>query len=134
MATKTRIVRAEVTLTDADFADDIALLASTCEEAERMLNNVARYAALCNLVVKAGPEKTAWMKFGPVPDLVRGISLAGTTVVPRVAQYKYLGRLFVETGDFSEKALSSRIGAAWGSLHKFDYVWKSDIHPCPTRI
>ena len=55
------------TITDADYADDIAILASTPNQAETLLHNLERAAAGIGLQVNA--HKTEYMCFNQTGDI-----------------------------------------------------------------
>ena len=55
------------TITDADYADDIAILANTPNQAETILNSLERAAAGIGLHVNA--HKTEYMSFNQTGDI-----------------------------------------------------------------
>ena len=52
-----------LTITDADYADDIALLANTCTQAESLLHNLEKEAG--DIGLHGNAEKTEYMCFNP---------------------------------------------------------------------
>ena len=72
------------TITDADYADDIAILANTPNQAET-LHNLERAAAGIGLHVNA--HKTEYMCFNQTGD----ISIPGGTSLKLVDKFTYLG-------------------------------------------
>ena len=63
---KSRIYPAQA-ITDADYADDIALLADTSAQAESLLHSLERAAGSIGLYVNA--DKTQYMCFNPRSDI-----------------------------------------------------------------
>ena len=80
---------AEVTpqkaITDADYADDIALLANTPNQAETLLHSLERAAAGIGLHVNA--HKTEYMCYNQTGD----ISTLDVTSLKLVDKFTYLG-------------------------------------------
>ena len=73
------------TITDADYADDIALLANTPNQAETLLHSLERAAAGIGLHVNA--HKTEYMCFNQPGDIS---TLEGTSL-KLVDKFTYLG-------------------------------------------
>ena len=73
------------TITDADFADDIALLANTLAQAETLLHSLERAAAGIGLYVNA--DKTEYMYFNQRGD----ISTLNASSLKLVDKFTYLG-------------------------------------------
>ena len=83
--TKKRIRRYPAkTITDADYADDIAILANTPNQAETLLHSLERAPAGIGLHVNA--HKTEYMCFNQTSDIS---TLEGTSVKP-VDKFTYL--------------------------------------------
>ena len=74
-----------LTITDADNADDIAILANTPNQAETLLHSLERAAADIGLHVNA--HKTEYMCFNQVGNIS---TLEGTTL-KLVDKFTYLG-------------------------------------------
>ena len=74
------------TITDADYADDIAILANTPNQAETLLHSMKRAAAGIGLHVNA--HKTEYMSFNQAGD----ISTLGGTSLKLVDKFTYPGR------------------------------------------
>ena len=112
-----------LTLFDFNYADDIAFMAHSTVDAQRLLQALQIEAAACGLQTKAGEEKTAYMLFAGCVD--QCITDVNGVKIPHVKKYRYLGRFFAE-GDknMNEMAIESRVKAAWTELHVYDYVWK----------
>ena len=73
------------TITDADYADDIALLANTPKQAETLLHSLERAATGIGLHVNA--HKTEYMCFNQAGD----ISTQDETSLKLVDKFTYLG-------------------------------------------
>ena len=73
------------TITDADYADDIAILANTPDQAETLLHSLERAAAGIGLYVNA--HKTEYMCYNQTGD----ISTLDGTPLKLVDKFTYLG-------------------------------------------
>ena len=73
------------TITDADYADDIAILANTPDQAETLLHSLERAAAGIGIYVKA--HKTEYMCYNQTGD----ISTLEGTPLKLVDKFTYLG-------------------------------------------
>ena len=76
------------TITDADYADDIALLANTPNQAETLLHSLERTAAGIGLHVNA--HKTEYMCHNQTGD----ISTLDGTSLKLVDKFTYLGAVY----------------------------------------
>ena len=94
------------------FADDVALVATTREEAERKLEMWRR--ALGDRGLKISRTKTEYLRLNG-GDQGEGIKIEQAEV-KRVKSFKYLGSYDAENGDMDEE-ISKRIKSAW-------YNWK----------
>ena len=79
------------TITDADYADDIALLANTPNQAETLLHSLERAAAGIGLHVNA--HKTEYMCYNQTGD----ISTLDRTSLKLVDKFTYLGSCILST-------------------------------------
>ena len=109
-----RIVRG---LTDADYADDIALHANTPNQAETLLHSLERAAAGIGLHLNA--HKTEYMCYNQIGD----ISTLGKTSLKLVDQFTYLGSSVSST----EKDIDTRLTKAWTAINRRSIIWKSDL-------
>ena len=75
------------TITDADYADDIAILANTPDQAETLLHSLEREAAGIGLYVNA--HKTEYMCYNQTGD----ISTLDGTPLKLVDKFTYLGSI-----------------------------------------
>ena len=76
---------ATTTITDADYADDIAILANTPDQAETLLHSLERAAASIDLYANA--HKTEYMCYNQTGD----ISTLEGTPLKLVDKFTYLG-------------------------------------------
>ena len=105
------------TITDADYADDIALLAKTHNQAETLLHSWERATAGIGLHVNA--HKTEYMCFNQAGD----ISTLDRTSLKLIDKFTYLGRSVSST----EKNIDTRLTKAWTAIDKLSIIWKSDL-------
>ncbi len=97
------------TITDTDYADDIALLANTLAKAKSLLHSLERAAAGIGLHVNA--HKTEYMCFNQRGDIS---SLDGSSL-KRVDKFTYRDR-------HQHATSKSMAGIDWLSV-----IWKSDL-------
>ena len=105
------------TITDADYANDIALLANTPNQAETLLHSLERAAAGIGLHVNA--HKTEFMCFNQKGD----ISTLDGTSRKLVDKFTYLGSSVSST----EKDIDTRLTKAWTAIDRFSIIWKSNL-------
>ena len=101
-------------ITDADYTDDITLLANTPNQAETLLHSLERAAAGIGLHVNA--HKTEYMCFYQAGDIS---TLEGTTL-KLVDKFTYLGSNVSST----EKDIDTRLTKAWTAIDHMEI--KSD--------
>ena len=104
------------TITDADYADNIAILANTPNQAEIQLHSLERATAVIGLHVNA--HKTDYMCFNQTGD----ISTPDGTSLKLVDKFTYLGSSVSST----EKDIDTRLTKAWAPIDKQSIIWKSD--------
>ena len=97
------------TITDADYADDIAILANTPDQAETLLHSLERAAAGIGLYVNA--HKTEYMCYNQTGD----ISTLEGTPLKLVDKFTYLGSSVEST----EKDIETRLTKVWTAI---DYM------------
>ena len=109
--------RQAINLTDADYADDLALFANSISEARVLLHSLENAAKDIGLHVNA--TKTEFMSFNEQGSLntIQGDPLK------QVNSFTYLGSNIAS----SEADVKSRIGKAWGALDKLSPIWKSSL-------
>ena len=105
------------TITDADYADDIALLANTPAQTETLLYSLERVAAGIGLHVNA--HKTKYMCFGQTGD----ISTLNGNPLELVDKFTYLGSSVSST----ETDINTRLAKAWAATDRLSVIWKSDL-------
>ena len=105
------------TITDADYADDIAILANTPNQAKTLLHSLERAAAGIGLHVNA--HKTEYMCFNQTGD----ISTQEETSLKLMDRFSYLGSSISST----EKDIDTRLTKAWIAIDRLSLIWKSDL-------
>ena len=105
------------TITDADYADDIALLANTPNPAEILLHSVEQAASGIGLHVNA--QKTEYMCYNQTGD----ISTLDGTSLKLVDKFTYLWSSISST----EKDIDTRLTKAWAAIDRLSIIWKSDL-------
>ena len=105
------------TITDADYGDDIAILANTPNEAKKLLHTLERATAGIGLHINA--HKTYYMCFNQTGD----ISTLGGSSLKLADQFTYLHSSVSST----EKDFDTRITKAWAAIDKLSVIWKSDL-------
>ena len=105
------------TITDADYADDIAILANTPDQAETLLHSLERAAAGIGLYVNA--HKTEYMCNNQKGD----ISTLDGTPLKLVDKFTYLGSSVEST----EKDIKTRLTKAGPAINRLSIIWKSDL-------
>ena len=105
------------TITDTDYADDIALLANTPNQAETLLHSLERAAAGIGLHVNA--QKTEFMCFNKKGD----ISTLDGTSLKLIDKFTYLGSSVSST----EKDIDTRLTKAWTAIDRLSIIWKSNL-------
>ena len=105
------------TITDADYADDIALLANTPNQAETLLHSLERAAAGIGLHVNA--NKTEYMCYNQTGE----ISTLDRTSLKLVDKFTYQGSSVSST----EKDIETRLTKAWTAIDRLSIIWKSDL-------
>ena len=105
------------TITDADYADDIAILANTPDQAETLQHSLERVAAGLGLYVNA--HKTEYMCYNQTGD----ISTLDGTPLKLVDKFTYLGSSIEST----EKDIDTRLTKAWTAINRLSIIWKSDL-------
>ena len=105
------------TITDADYADDIAILANTPIQAETVLHSLERAAEGIGLHVNA--HKTEYGCYNQTGDI---ITLDGTPL-KLVNKFTNLGSSVSST----EKDIDTRLTKAWTAINRLSIIWKSDL-------
>ena len=105
------------TITDADYADDIAILANTPDQAETLLHSLERAAANIGLYVNA--HKTEYMCYNQTGN----ISTQERTPLKLVDTFTYL----VSSVESTEKHIETRLAKACTAINRLSIIWKSDL-------
>ena len=105
------------TITNAEFADDLALLANTPNQAETLLHSLERATAGIGLHVNA--HKTEYMCYNQTGNIA---TLDGASL-KLVDKFTYLGSSVSST----EKDIDTRLTKAWTAIDRLLIIWKSDL-------
>ena len=105
------------TITDVDYADDIALLANAPAHAETLLHSLGRAAAGIGLHVNA--HKTEYMWFNQTVNIPR----QNGSTLKLVDKITYLESSVSST----ETDISTRLAKAWTANDSLSVIWKSDL-------
>ena len=100
------------TITDADYADDIAILVNTPNQAETLLHSLERVAAGIGLHVNA--HKTEYMCYNQTGDI---ITLDGTHL-KLVDKFTYLG----SSVSLTKKDIDTRLTKAWTAINRLSII------------
>ena len=103
------------TITDADYADDIAILVNAPAQAETLLHSLEW--ATSGLHVNA--HKTEYMCFDQTGD----ISTLNGSSVKLVDKFTYQGSSVSST----ETDINTRLTKAWTAINRLLVIWKSDL-------
>ncbi len=106
------------TITNLDFADDIALLANNLKDAEEVLHLVEASALTVGLGMNA--KKTKAMVYNEAPSAINTLDGSDLEIVQ---DYKYLGTWIAS----SEKDFNIRKAQAWKACNRMDKIWKSQL-------
>ena len=102
---------------DADYANDIAILANTPNQAETLQHSLEQSAAGIGLHVKA--HKTEYMCYNQTGN----ITTQDGTSLKLVDKFTYLGRSVSST----EKDIDTWLTKAWTAIDRLSIIWKSDL-------
>ena len=106
-------------ITDADYADDIALLVNTSSQAESLLHSMDKAARGIGIHVNA--NKTEYMCFN---QNQRGdISILNGGSLKPVNKFTYLGSNVSST----ENDINTRLAKTWTAIDRLSVIWKSDL-------
>ena len=105
------------TITDADYADNIAILAYTPKQAETLQHSLERASTGIGLYVNA--QKTEYMCYNQTGDI---FTLDGTSL-KLLEKFTYLGSSISST----EKDIGTRLTKAWTAIDRLSIIWKSDL-------
>ena len=111
-------------ITDVNYADDIALLANTPDQAETMLHSLERAATGIGLHVNA--DKTEYICFNQKGD----ISTLNGSSLKLVDKFTYQGNSVSST----ETDINTRLAKAWTAIDRLSVIWKSYLTDKIKRI
>ena len=106
------------TITDADYVDDIALLANSSALAESLLHSLQKAAGGMVLHIKA--NKTEYMCFNQYPT--KDISTLSINSLKLVIKSTYLGSSVSSPGN----DINTQLAKAWLTIDQLSVIWKSD--------
>ena len=105
------------TINDADYADDIAILANAPAQAETLQHSLERVSAGIGLHFNA--HKTEYMCFNQTGD----ISILNASSLKLVDKFTYLGSSVSST----ETDIDTRLTKTWTAINRLSVIWKSDL-------
>ena len=105
------------TITVADYAEDIALLANTLAQAQTQLHSLERAAT--DLCLHVSAHKTEYICFNQTGD----ISTLKGCPLKLVDKFTYLGSSVSST----ETYINKRLAKAWAAIDRLSVIWKSDL-------
>lgn len=107
------------TITDVDYADDLAVLTDNIQDAMSLLHKIEEAASEIGLYINA--KKTEYI----IVNLDKTIEIRDCkgNLIKVVTDFKYLGSYIA----FTEKDIEIRLGKAWGALNQLDTIWKSNL-------
>ena len=100
------------TITDANYSDEIAILANTPNQAETLLHSLEQAAAGIGLYLNA--HKTEYLCFNQTGD----ISTQDGSSLKLVDNFTYIGRSVSST----EKDIDTRLMKAWTAIDKLSII------------
>ena len=105
------------TITDADYADDIAIQANKPNQTETLLHSLKQAATCIGLHVNA--HKTEYMYFNQTGD----ISTLDGSSLKLVDKFTYIGSSVSST----EKDIDTWLTKAWTAIDKRSIIWNLDL-------
>lgn len=116
---RSRRVKAEK-VTDADFADDLALTTDTLSEAQLLLDSLESAARDTGLLINE--SKTKYMAIN-IPREDGELTASSGQTLEKVDDFVYLGAWIATT----EHDFLVRKAKAWAACHKMKKIWKSNL-------
>ena len=105
------------TITDVDYADDIAILANVPDQAKTLLHNLER--AVAGIGIHVNAHKMEYMCFNQTGDIT---TLNGSSL-KLVNKFTYLGSSVSST----ETDIDTRLTKAWTVINRLSAIRKSDL-------
>ena len=112
-------------ITDADYADDLSVLADTLKDATTLLHNIEKVAKQIGLYLNA--DKTEFICEDQ--DASVGMKSLADKHIKQVLDFKYLGSYIAST-----EHVIIRLGKAWSALNQLDKIWKLNLSDNLKRI
>ena len=106
------------TITNTDYADDIALLENTPAQAESLFHSLEKAAGSIDLHVNA--NKTEFMCFNQ--NKKGDISTLKSGSLKLVDKFTYLGSSISSTGN----DINTRLEMAWTAIDRLSVIWRSN--------
>ena len=106
-------------ITNADYADDLAVLADVLKDATFLLHSIERTAKEIGFYLNA--DKTEFICFNQ--DASERMKSLDGEKIKQVEDFKYLGSYIAST----EHDVNIRLGKAWDALDELDKIWKSNL-------
>ena len=115
---QSRIIPA-ITVTDLDFADDLAVITKETNQAQLVLTKLENEAGKVGLHCNA--KKTELQAFNQEQPV--NVKSRDGIIIKEVENFKYLGAWM----ESSDKDISVRKALAWNACHKLRKIWTSKI-------
>ena len=107
-------------MTDADYADDLAIISNNDKNAETIFHKIEKIAEKIGL--KINTNKTEYMSINQDKNTRKTKSLKDENI-KEVEDFKYLGSFIGST----EHEVNIRIAKAWAALNSMKTIWKSGL-------
>ena len=104
-------------MTDADYTDDLALLANASTKAESLLHSLEQ--AVGGIGVYINANKTEYMRF----KQKRAISILRVKPLRLVDKFTHLGSSISST----ERSVNICLSKAWSAIDRLSIIWKSHL-------
>ena len=109
----------EQKITDADYADDLALFSDSIADATSLLHYVEDADQKIGLYVNA--RKTEFLCYNTTGTMK---SLSGDNIKQQ-EEFVYLGEVNIAS---TKRDIEIRLGKAWRALDRLNKIWKSNLH------
>ena len=108
-----------VKITDADYADDLAIISDYLSDSSALLHKLEEAASEIGLYVNA--KKTEFICYNQ--QHTSTIKSYQNNNISAVKEFTYLGSNISST----KRDIEIRLGKAWSALNKLDVIWKSSL-------
>ena len=105
------------TITNVDYADDIAILPNTPNQAKTLLHSLERAAVGIGFHVNA--HKMEYMCYNQTDN----ITILDGSPLKLVDKFTYIG----SSESSTEKDIDTRLTKAWTAIERLSTIWKSDL-------